>query len=59
MLRIVSCAAKKSRMRDITVCYIHEQSILIECSPKVTHKKLPYVFKNNARYINHLQSLGI
>ena len=27
---------------DTTVCYIHEQSILIECSLKAYHEKSPY-----------------
>ena len=42
-LTVVSCAAKQNRMRDTAVCYLHERSILIECSPKATHNKLPYV----------------
>ena len=33
-LMVVSCMAKQNRTRDTTVCYIHEQLILIERSPK-------------------------
>ena len=29
---VVSRAPKQSRMHDTTVCYIHKQLILIECS---------------------------
>ena len=38
----MSRAAKQSRMRDTTMCYIHERSILIEGSLKSYYKKLPY-----------------
>ena len=40
-LTTVSSVAKESRTCDTTVCYMHEQSILIECSPKAYSKKLP------------------
>ena len=33
-LTVVSCTAKQGRVRDTTVCYIHEWSILIERLPK-------------------------
>ena len=50
-LTVVSCAAKQSRTRDTTVCYIymHERSILIERSPEAYCKILPYE-KNSACY---------
>ena len=35
---VVSHAAKQSGTGDTTVCYMHEQSILIECSPKADCK---------------------
>ena len=38
---VVSRAAKQSRVRNTTVCYIHEKSILIERSPKAYCKKIP------------------
>ena len=41
-LTVVSHAAKQSRTCDTTMCYIHEQSILIERSPKAHCKKLLY-----------------
>ena len=43
-LTVVNRAAKRSRMSDTTMCYIHERSILIERSLKAyhSHKKLPY-----------------
>ena len=47
-LTVVSRAAKQSRAHDTTVFYIHERSILIECSPKVPVKH--YLMKNNTRY---------
>ena len=39
---LVSCAAKQSRTRDTTVCYIQERSILTEHSLKAYCKKQPY-----------------
>ena len=57
-LTVMSHVAKQSRTCDITVCYIHERSILIERSPKATHKKLPYV-KTTCVIKTILQSLGI
>ena len=33
-LTLVSCAVQLSRTSATSVCYIHEQSILIECLPK-------------------------
>ena len=41
-LMVVSCAAKQISVCDTTMCYIHEQSILIECSPESYCKILPY-----------------
>ena len=46
---VVSRAAKQSRMRDTTMSYIHEQSILIERSPKAYFKKLPYEKRHVSR----------
>ena len=39
---VMSRAAKQSRTHDTTVCYIHEQSILIERSLKAYYEKFPY-----------------
>ena len=38
----MSHAAKQSRTRNTTVCYVQERSILIESSPEAYCKKLPY-----------------
>ena len=41
-LTVVSRAAKQNRTSDTNVCHYTERSILIECSLKAYHEKLPH-----------------
>ena len=58
-LTVVSHAAKQSRTGDTTVCYIHERSILIERSLKLTVKtnlmKKPRAILNPLTIIRHVR----
>ena len=52
-LTVVSRAAKQSRKNDTTVCYTHERSILMECSPKAYCKN--YLIKKQRMLLEQLR----